>query len=311
MVAALRQAMAERLLRLPLGPALELDNPDRLLSLNGFAVQLVCGGWLADQLAIPVAAWREASTAPQLLLAALVDEDNAVVRIPGVLTGEECRHAATNAERQPLEGAELLRLDVAQFRGGIERLFTLVQLLQPAALPPLALPQSAAPVLSRLARDVADVRDWLQGQIDPALEALGAFLQPPVAAAALRGSSVVEEADLALAVLAIPLGINPLQQLVSGAAAARCIERFQLLLIPSGGAQAEELLLRLVAEIPGDLLPEGLSLTAVQGSTSQTINAALTSRLDLRLPASGKLISLTLQYPGSEELVLPPLQLPR
>ncbi len=313
-ITALRQAMTERLLALPLGPELDLEAPDRLLALNRFALQLVCGGLAADQLAIPTAPWREATAAPQLLLAALVDGENGVVHFPGVLTGEEWIQAARGTatkEPQSLDSPDALPLDVAQFRGGIERLFTLVQLLEPAALPRLALTPSGNPALAALARGAAQVRDWLQGQIDPALDALGGVLQPATAASALRSSSVVEAADLALAVLAIPLGISPEQQLVSGAAAARCIERFQLLLIPTGSGRIEGLLLRLVGEIAGDLLPAGLSLTATQGSTSQSISAADSSRLDLRFPASEALISVTLHYPGSAALELPPLQLPR
>ena len=307
-VEALQQAMAERLLQLPLGPQADLTNPERLLLLNRFAVQLVCAGVFSEELAIPIEPWRCAATAPQLLVAALVDGENGVVHVPGVLTGNEWLEAVRGAERRGSGGAETAAMNVEVFRGGIERLFTLVQLLEPAALPRLALPS--------LTRAAVQVRDWLSGQLDDLLVGLGGTLQPAFLAADFRSGAggarrggADDGPDQALALLTIPLGINPEGQLVSGEAAAPCIERFRLLLIPSGVNQPDELLLRLVPELEGDLLPVNLVLRASQGELAQSLSVALSSQLDLRFPASEALIEVSLTYPGSTPLVLPPLQL--
>jgi hypothetical protein len=303
-IAALQQAMEERLLSLPLGPQSDLADPGRQLVLNRFAVQLICAGVLSDQIAVPLAPWQSEATAPQMVVAALVDSENGVVHWPGVLTSQEALAALRGAERHGTgEGATAV-LEVESFQGGIERLFTLVQLLDPAALPRLALPS--------LARSVVQVRDWLSGQLDDLLAGLGGTLQPAFLAAGFRSTTAgTREGDQALALLSIPVGINPEGQLVSGDAARSCIERFRVLLIPSGSNAPEALLLRLIPEVEGDLLPADLTLSASQGSSSQSLSVSLSSQLDLRFPASDGLIEVSLIYPGSDPLVLPPLQLAR
>lgn len=380
-VAALRQALRQRRLELPLGPEGVEHDPDRLLLLNRFAVQLVGAGWLADDVAVPTQGWQQLAGAPQLLLAAMVDEENAVVEFPGVLTAEEWQQlsrdvtaaiptqagasatteTASETPAKPL-GSEVRHVAVEAFHGGLERLLVLVQLLEPVALPRFsAAPERAQASATDLARTALQVRDWLLGRLDPALAALGAVLEPPItplAQGGLRSAEdnlgnaiqsaiqqglgaiapqtpapstppfpgelrsgassggsgtldLVDAADQALAVLAIPLGIGPAGELLSGTAASRCIERFRLLLIPSGSDQPTALLLRLLSDVPGDLLPNGLTLSASQGSTRQSSSTVNSTRLDLRFPASGEVISVCLQYHGSGDLELPPLQMPR
>ncbi|MFM7087052.1 MAG: hypothetical protein ACKOXO_08705 [Cyanobium sp.] len=359
-IAALQQELAERGLGLSLGPELAFGNPERLLQLNRVPLQLVCGGWLEDPFAVAVRAWREASRAPLLLVAARVEEESGLVRIAAVLTAAEWLQAAQDAavataESLPVAAAAraeagprvgllpdlassppndlaaiepALLLPLKQLRGDLERLLLLVQLCA-ATLPQLALP----PVLLRRAglevdparpgEAVVRVLDWLQGQLDPALEALGALVEPRLAPGFRRASpasmpiasdaesSDAQSSEQALAVLAIPLGLDPAGQLCSGAEAAGYLERFRLLLIPTGSQQPEGLLLRLEPELPGDLLPDGLTLEAEQGRIRQSLVSQGSGRLDLRFPASEALIQASLSSPGSEPLVLPTLQLPR
>jgi len=325
-LAALKQLLTSRGTGLPLGPETAADGDGRLLSLNRFALQLATGGIAADQIAIDLNHWSEQASAPQLLLSALVDEENAVVAFGGVITGEEFAPLARTAERS---GDQLL-LEVGDFKGGIDRLFTLVQLLEPDALPRIALATAVAALPSSVVR----VLDWLRGQVDPALVALGGSLDPAgqrfqeilgfgagiasiaygmegTPAAAFRSTGALEGIEQPLAVLAIPLGIGPDGQLLSGSASETCIERFRLLLIPLGAARPDALLLRLSPELEGDILPDGLLLEVEQGGLSQSLRSEQSSRLDLRLPASGELIQVTLNAPGSAPLQLPPLQLPR
>lgn len=306
-LAGLRQALKERQLDLPLGPSLDPEDPDRVLSLNRFALQLATTGISSDQFLVDPAFWQQSSTAPQLLLAAAVAEDDNVVYFPGVLTAEEFIAQAATAERQ--DG--LIALDLEVFTGGIERLLTLVQLLEPTAIPRFAL--NSSPTAAQAPRvAVASVLDWLNGQLDAALSALGAQYQP-ASAAAFRGVGATAAApeDRALAVLAIPLGLNGIQ-LVSGALAVDCIERFQLLLIPTGGTSGhpDGLLLRLVGALGGDLLPEGLCISARQGSHQQSISSVADTQLELSFSTAVEPISITLTAPESKPLLLPPLQLP-
>jgi hypothetical protein len=302
-VAALRQALAERRLALPFGPETAADDDGRLLSLNRFGLQLSTGGISADQIAIDAAPWAELATAPQLLLAALVDEENAVVWFPGVLTGQEFVAAAQGAERL---GDQLL-LDCDAFAGGLDRLLTLVQLLEPAALPRVALAGATT-----LEGRVVAVADWLSGQLDGALGQLfGAQWRPLTQGAFFSGLFAAAAERDALALVAIPLGLDG-QQLVCGQAAERCVERFELQMIATGSSPAapEGLVLRLRAAMAGDLLPDGLTITASQASHQQRQSAEANTTIDLVFHGGQALIHVCLSYPGSEDLVLPPLQLP-
>lgn len=313
-VAALRQVLSSRGTGLPLGPESAADDQDRLLSLNRFALQLSTSGISADQIAVDLKPWGEQASAPQLLLSALVDEENAVVAFGGVLTGLEFLSLASTAER---DGDQLL-LDVDAFRGGVERLLTLVQLLEPEALPRTALVgwRSAGAV-------VIAVADWLQGRLDEGLSSLGGVLLPPAmpsglsiggmrsSAAAISGL----EGSTPLAVLAIPLGLTPDGRLVSGEEARHCIESFQLLLIPStdpgagAGDSPQSLILQLTGAITGDLLPDGVALTAQQGRLHQSASSAQSSALTLVFQGSEP-IQVTLRTAAGEPLQLPLLQLP-
>ncbi|MCP9928833.1 hypothetical protein [Cyanobium sp. CH-040] len=309
-LAALRQAMDERELHLPLGPETDPTDPSRLLALNRFAVQLAVTGMLSDEVAVPAAPWRDAATAPQLLLVAAIDPENGVVGVPGVLTASEVIAAVGDGDQR----AERLVLPISAFKGGIERLFTLTALLDPAALPRQALRQQPA-------RPAVRVRDWLEGLLPPALGDLGAELVPVTAGAFRQGGATADSlAPGALAVLSIPLGLTTAGTLVTGDAAQACLERFRLLLIPTAQPPsaatapatdaAERLTLQLVGELEGDLLPDGLLLSASQGSRRSSVSSANSTQLELELPAAPDLIEVTLTPPDGTPLVLPPLQLP-
>jgi len=303
-VAGLQRALRDRKLSLPLGPETALGDAQRLLSFNRFGVQLATAGVLADQLAVDGAPWLSEATAPQLLLAALVDEENAVVVFPGVLTGAEFIELARSAERSD----QAVLLDPLAFRGGVDRLLTLVQLLEPEALPRLSL----APAAQTAAGPVVAVIDWLRGQLDEAFSALGGELTPVAAGAFRSGAVASEAAEQALAMLVIPFGLSG-DQLVSGDAARRCVRKFQLALIPTGPDHATHptgLVVRLSSAVPGALLPDGLQLEARQGSHRQTITSAMSTELELVFQASDQLLDVSLRYGETGLVELPSLQLP-
>ena len=292
---ALRQAMADRQLDLPLGPSTDPEDPKRLLTLNGFAVQLVLTGSLSDEVVVPLAPWRAPSGRPQLLLAAGVDEEDAIVQFNGVMTGSELRAALGTAMEDP--AITELPCDLDHCLGGVDRLFLLVQVLDLSALPRSAASQPA-PMLVR-------VRDWLQGRLDPELAALGGEFIPP-SPLAFRGNPVLSEG--AHPVLAIPLALNE-RGLVAGGAAAGGVERFRLLLIPAGDPDLAVLLVRLVPELANDVLPEGLELQVRQGGHQQSLSSERGRPLELRCRGAQEPIEVRLQCQGGDALVLPPLQL--
>jgi hypothetical protein len=124
-------------------------------------------------------------------------------------------------------------------------------------------------------------------------------------------SGLTAAANDALALVAIHLGLVG-KQLVCGQTADECIERFVLQMIATGNAPVapDGLVLRLTAAMGGDLLPDGLTLAASQGSHEQRQSAAADTTIELVFHGGAELINVRLCYPGSDDLVLPPLQLP-
>ena len=138
----------------------------------------------------------------------------------------------------------------------------------------------------------------------------GAQWQPITQGAFFSGGAAAAERD-ALALVAIPLGLD-LVQLVCGQAAENCIERVVLQMVATGSdpARPDGLVLRLIASMAGDLLPDGLTITARQGSHEQRQSASGSTQIELMFAGGSELIDVSLSYPGSSDLVLPPLQLP-
>jgi hypothetical protein len=306
-IAALKEVLASQKAPLPLGPSIDAEEEGRLLSLNRFALQLVTTGLAADQIAIDKSVWMQESTAPQLLLAAQVDEENDVVVFTGVLTGAEFISLARSAK----PSTEIIIIDTNEFKGGAERLLTLVQLLEPAALP--RLPLKTSPYNAQ--RKVIAIADWINGQIDGVLgQSFGANLQP-LSVGAFRTNIALRFISLpdnnALALVSIPLGLAD-GQLVSGLAAETCIERFVLQMLATGSnpSSPDGLILLLSASIDGDLLPNGLCISACQGSHTQQQIAEDNTKIEFNFSGGTELINVSLGFPGSNDLVLPPLQLP-
>ena len=299
-IAALKQVLNDRRLALPLGPS-ALEDENRLVMLNHFAVQLAPAGLAADQINVDLEPWKQTNTAPQLLLAALVDDENDVVAFPGVLTGKELVDLAKGANL----AAKTLVMETEDFKGGIDRLLMFVQLLEQEALPRLSL----VPVTASAVGAIAAVSDWLLGQLDDALSVLGGELTP-VAAGAFRGAAGASEEADALAKLVIPLGLLG-DQLVSGDAATRCVRRLQLTLIPTGDEQVSGLVVLLSNSVAGALLPDGLRLEAVQGGHDQSVTSEMSSQLKLVLNAGDEVVNISLRFGEGKPIRLPALQLPK
>ena len=129
-IAALQKIIKDRELTLPLGPELDLNNPKRLLILNRFAIEVLTVGMTIDEISIPLEHWYRAGAAPQILLAAQIDEENNVVSFPGVLTGEEFKQLVSDQ----LNNQKEVSISVNEFKGGVDRLLSFVRLLEPSAI---------------------------------------------------------------------------------------------------------------------------------------------------------------------------------
>lgn len=300
-IAALKQVLKDRRLALPLGPESAFDDENRLVMLNRFAVQLAPAGLAADQINVDLEPWKQTNTAPQLLLAALVDDENDVVAFPGVLTGREFVDLAKGSN----PASKTVVMETEEFKGGIDRLLMFVQLLEQEALPRLSL----VPVRASAVGAIVAVGDWLLGQLDDALSALGGELTP-VAAGAFRGAADASEEADALAKLVIPLGLQG-DQLVSGDAATRCVRRLQLTLIPTGDEQVSGMVVLLSNAVAGALLPDGLRLEAGQGGHDQSVTSEMSSQLKLIVNAGDEVVKISLRFGEGKPIRLPALQLPK
>lgn len=286
---ALRQQRAE------LGLDLRLrENSGDSFQLEGFRVQLVCAPFWSEELAVPPQPWRLGARSPHLLLGAWVDEEAGVVRLPGVLTAAELRQRCPG-----LASAETpCPLPLTAFRGGLDRLWLLGRLLTPEALLPSE--PAAAPVR---------LRDWLDGLLAEALVALGAELLPASAGAFRSPAAPVGLASglpTALATVAIPLALA-LGRIETGPARRAASERFRLLLQLCGAMEgAQWLEVRLEPELPGDLLPQRLTLR-VDDRTIDTGGDGGCGPLCLTVPAGEEPIVIGLWHGDGSRLALPPL----
>ena len=134
-ISGLRKIIKERKLTLPLGPELDLDNSERLLILNGFSVQLLITDFLSDEITIPLNHWYQENCNPQILLAAKIDDENNVVFFQGVLTSKEFIELIPRTH----EDQDSISISIDNFKGGINRLFDFVRILEPSAIQEISL----------------------------------------------------------------------------------------------------------------------------------------------------------------------------
>jgi hypothetical protein len=182
-ITALKRELRRRRLPVVVGPELEPEAPERLLLLDGRCTQLICASSLTDEQEVSLASWREAATAPQLLLAAVVDEDHGVVHLPGVLDAAAFVAWASEQDQQ----GEMARVPLAMFQGGIERLERWLLLLDSEALQRVALAPVGRSAAGRLTQRL---QDGLRARLDELLEGLLAGRPPqlvPVISAARSG----------------------------------------------------------------------------------------------------------------------------
>ena len=88
-IKSLKQIIKDKNLNIPLGPKLDLDNPERSILLNKFDIQVISTTLISDEIAIPLKNIRIKNKGPQIFLAAQVEEELNIVYFKGILTSEE------------------------------------------------------------------------------------------------------------------------------------------------------------------------------------------------------------------------------
>ena len=88
-ISALKKYLKDKNLDLPLGPKLDLNNPQRSIILNKFDIQIVYTSLISDVIQIPLKNSKIKNKGPQLFLAAQLEEDLDVIYFKGVLKSSE------------------------------------------------------------------------------------------------------------------------------------------------------------------------------------------------------------------------------
>ena len=184
---ALKKVIQERNLNIAI-PSQKQDRNHQVLFINDFSIQLVISSFLSSDVMIRKKIWEENKNSPQLVLAAQIDDDQDLVYFKGVLTGKEFVSLAQKASFSE----ENIELELDVFKGGIERLLTLVQLVEQEALPHLSLKprKSQSGLVIENAFDVS--RKIAMGFVSLGAVYLGSniFLKPQLQIASLNYASV-------------------------------------------------------------------------------------------------------------------------
>ena len=129
-ILALKKLIKENNLDLNIGPELDLYNPLRSIILNKFDIQIVTTGLISDEIIVSIKNAKKVGKGPQLILAAQIEEDSNIVFFKGVLTSSEFLKIIDNKQSNNDE----IALSIDSFKGGIERLFRFVRLLDSNAI---------------------------------------------------------------------------------------------------------------------------------------------------------------------------------
>ena len=134
-ISAMGKYIKEKNLNLKLGPTLALTDPSRSIILNKFDIQIITSELIADEAKISLNNSKIEGKGPQLILAAQVEEDSKIVYFKGVLTSLEFKEILNKKDIRKDE----FNISLDSFKGGIDRLFRLVRLLDTDAIPRLNL----------------------------------------------------------------------------------------------------------------------------------------------------------------------------
>tara|TARA_B100000212_G_scaffold324561_1_gene285519 strand:- start:3733 stop:4953 length:1221 start_codon:yes stop_codon:yes gene_type:complete len=127
---AIKQIIKDRGISLKIKKKGKNTNEDCVFEINNFSIQVVYTGITSDHIIIPLKRWYKLNDSPQIILAASIDEENNIIFFNGIITAKEFIniYLKKNAKGQSFE------ISLSEFKGGINRLFSFVQILNSEAL---------------------------------------------------------------------------------------------------------------------------------------------------------------------------------
>ena len=99
----------------------KIDNISKnMLTINNFYTQLVYAEPFDEEVIIPINPWLKKGKAPQIILAAQIDEENSMVNFIGILTSKEFKFLLSKKIKKPAT----IILPLSSFNGDIDLLFS-------------------------------------------------------------------------------------------------------------------------------------------------------------------------------------------
>ena len=140
---ALSISIKERKLNFGIGPLTHLRNPLKNIRINNFSIKIITTGIYADEVEIKPNEIEYKHSPPQLILLAQIDDEYDYVFFKGVLTAEEFSKLVPQRINN-----DYFSLEVDFFKGGIDRFFTFIQVLNPEFIKSLQEDKKLSPLLN-------------------------------------------------------------------------------------------------------------------------------------------------------------------
>ena len=129
-IVALKKVISDENLNLEVKLISSIKDLDCLVEINKFYIQIVITGISSDEAIIPLKRWYQRNSAPQLILAMSIDEENGLIEFPGLITEKEFK----NLIKEPNPKNKYVNIPISSFKGGINRLLSMIQILDLEAL---------------------------------------------------------------------------------------------------------------------------------------------------------------------------------
>ncbi len=126
----IKEIIKERGINLKVKKKRDVTELDCIFEINNFSIQVIFAGFSSDQIIVPLNRWYKINNSPQIILAANIDEESNIVGFKGIITAKEFIniYLKKNAKGQSFG------IPLSEFKGGINRLFSFVQILNSEAL---------------------------------------------------------------------------------------------------------------------------------------------------------------------------------
>ena len=129
-IVALKKVISDENLNLEVKLISSIKDLDCLVEINKFYIQIVITGISSDEAIIPLKRWYKKNSAPLLILAMSIDEENGLIEFPGLITEKEFKALI----KEPNPKNKYVNIPINSFKGGINRFLSMIQILDLEAL---------------------------------------------------------------------------------------------------------------------------------------------------------------------------------